>query len=87
MAFLRSGRMRIVIKYSYGKTKSISRTYSVVGDKIYVKVNYSTLMYTFTIEKLEKNVMILRNQTGKRFLYKRVIINIRRGERHKIRNK
>lgn len=73
MAFSKNKNMEIIVKYSSGKTKSISRTYNVTGNKIYIKSNYSVLNHTLTILKLKKNVMILRNQAGKRFFYRKVI--------------
>ncbi len=87
MAFSKQNELEIIVKYSKGKTKSITRTYSVVGNKIYVKSGHSVLIYTFTILKLNKRVMILENQTKRKYYYTRVNVKHRRGKRHKLPGK
>jgi uncharacterized protein (TIGR03066 family) len=86
MVFTKNNHLEIIIKYSNNEKKSISRTYDIVGNKIYVKANYSVNSYTFTIHKLNNKIMILTNQAGRKFLYKRMR-RARRGKRHNIPKK
>lgn len=73
MLFMRNGSMGLIIKYPNGKTHSVFREYTIVGDRLYVRPVNAVNAYTFIIQKLTKKRLIIKNEVGKVYAYDKVL--------------